>query len=61
MADLVQAAIYLLILVVAVIPVVDEAVTNGNLTGSTAVIAGTFTIFLGLAGLVYVSKTMKRG
>ena len=53
---LLQAAVYIMILVLAVIPVVAAGITAANLSGTVSTIVGVFTTFLAITGLVIVAK-----
>ena len=56
MKDMITLLVGILVLVAAVIPVTASAVTDANLTGTTATVVGLFTLFLGIAGLAMIGK-----
>lgn len=59
MADGIINLVVFIILIVAVsIPITNSVITTANLTGMTATITGYIPLFLALAGLVAVAKTI---
>jgi hypothetical protein len=57
-SKLLDVAIYLLVLVLAILPVVSDALTTANFSGTLGTITGVFTIFLAIGGLYYATKAM---
>ena len=59
---MIDAAVLVIILVLAVIPLIQQAVGSLNSDyGVVATIAGSFTVLLALGGLVYIASSFKSG
>jgi hypothetical protein len=55
---MIDAVVLILILVLAALPVISEAVSEGNFSGSVGLICGAFTVLLAVGGLVHIAKSM---
>lgn len=58
MQNLFALMIVIIVLVVAVIPTVQEAITDGNQTGTIATILDLIPLLLAILGLTLVAKEM---